>query len=677
VLVVDPAKVQAVHPVTHTVTFTPGSQVDEGGELVATPVVADVTGDGRPEIVIGGQEEYNETPNIGDGGSVVGLLALAGGGGNSRLYVISGQGRDATASPPSAVHPDAQAYLPGWPVKVAQVKTNLLPTIGDGVTMPAVVGEVNAAHAGVEIVGGSAAGPLYVFGSDGHSVFGSTAAGDIPLLWAGGTALENAGDFGPNRNSNDLVASLLGFSGPVLADVHGDGEREILAPTAGLTRLLDLLQPDLQLPNDDQLSGWDGATRLALPGSPRGRRSGVHRHPAVVDIDGDGHPETLAGTSTYTLSAFDADGHAPAGWPKLTGGWSVGTPSIGDWDGDGHNEVAQPRRDGTVLVWRTAGTAAPAWAQWGCDLYHSGACVDTAPAALPPSPTTTTTTSTTAPVTSSTTAASDPATTLAASPTTAVPVTRATALPVTGATGRPRNLVGPAGRGVALVRAQRGRGTRPVTAAPAAGGAGIDRRSCGRGVPGDRLDRHRRIEPGPHHAEPRRPGVRCLVVWGLVTRLGTAACRPPRRDPGRDSVVPNVTPVRRRRRRGTGAGAGERGVEVEGGPSVPRLRRPGRRGHVPRPWDRVAVAARRSCGSAPTPPSPWLSRHERRACHRRRVAQPDRVAARAPRHGVVFYPGAGRLSGVVATLRLLAEAGYRKHEGAVRPRSSPRTHRAG
>ncbi len=476
VLVVDPAKVAAVDPTSHKVTFAPGSGVAEGGELTATPTLADLDGDGHPEIIVGAQEEYVETPNIGDGAGAVALLKLTGSAGNSRLYAISPLGLNATVSPPSAVQPAAQAYLPGWPAKLALAQTELLPTIGDGVAMPAVVGDVNAAHPGPEIVAASAAGPIYVLDQGGHSVFGATPAGDLPLFWSAGPNLADAGKFGAQRNSNDLVASLAGFSGPALGDLTGDGTPEVVAPTAGLTRLLDLLVPDLQLPNDDQLSGWDGGTRLPLPGSPQATPDlAFFGSPAVADLNGDGAAESIVGNGVYTVSAVAADGAAPPGWPKLTGGWVVGTPGVGDWDGDGTIDVATVRRDGTLLVWHTAGAAAGIqWSQWGCDLYHSGACVDTAPAALPvvlPSTTTTTgpsaTTSTTS--TASTTPAASPAvppptsTSVAPSADVAAAATGASGpLPATGGEVGRLLLVGSAlvGAGVVVLRGRRPRRSR-------------------------------------------------------------------------------------------------------------------------------------------------------------------------------------------------------------------------
>jgi len=55
-------------------------------------------------------------------------------------------------------------------------------------------------------------------------------------------------------------------------------------------------------------------------------------------------------------------------------------PALADLNGDGTLEVAQARRDGRLFVWNTESSADPIWSTWGCDIYHSGACVD---AALP------------------------------------------------------------------------------------------------------------------------------------------------------------------------------------------------------------------------------------------------------------------------------------------------------
>ena len=123
-------------------TFAADSGVREGGELIATPTLVDLTGDDRPEIVIGAQEEYEEPPNIGDGASMLTLLGGISDLGNSRLYAISPDGRNATNPDRSAVHPDDQAYVPGWPAALGQLGLEVLPTIGDGITTQVAAGDV-------------------------------------------------------------------------------------------------------------------------------------------------------------------------------------------------------------------------------------------------------------------------------------------------------------------------------------------------------------------------------------------------------------------------------------------------------------------------------------------------------------------------------------------------------
>jgi hypothetical protein len=121
---------------------------------------------------------------------------------------------------------------------------------------------------------------------------------------------------------------------------------------------------DLQLPNDDHVMAWRGDNGNALPGFPQTSPDlAFFATPAVADLDGNGTNETIVGNGTYTLGAFSADGQAPAGWPKLTGGWMVGTPGLGDWDGNGKAEIAIVRRDGWLLTWHT-GTAATGLTEW-------------------------------------------------------------------------------------------------------------------------------------------------------------------------------------------------------------------------------------------------------------------------------------------------------------------------
>jgi hypothetical protein len=291
------------------------------------------------------------------------------------LYAIGSAGRNSNYPDRSAAHPDDQAYVPGWPVALGQLGLEVLPTIGDGVATQAAAGDVHP-HPGVEIVAASAAGPPYVLDANGKSVYGEIGGKAIPAAWSAGAALETAARFGAQRNTDDIVLSTPAFSGFAIGNLTGDATPEFAAPTLGLSRLLDIQAADLQLPNDDQLIAWQGANGDTLAGFPQVTSDmAFFVTPAIADLDHDGDNEVIAGNGVYTLSAFDAAGNRPAGWPKLTGGWLVGTPGVGDWDGDGHDEIATVRRDGVLLVWHTAAAASPRaeWPRAGGNDRNTGA----------------------------------------------------------------------------------------------------------------------------------------------------------------------------------------------------------------------------------------------------------------------------------------------------------------
>ncbi len=368
VLVVDPAKVQSVQPGLDTVTFTPGSGVGDGGELIATPALADLNGDHRDEIVVGAQEEYDEPFNAPEFGG------LPGSAGNSREYVISPDGVNANNPNPNPAQPAGRAYLPGWPVKVGMFEREVLPVIGDGVAAQAAVGDLVPSHPGPEIAVASAVGPLYVFGTDGRSTLGQVNGKDVPQHWYGGLFANDPTGAGVWRNSNDVGAMLVAFGGPSIGKIGSLDHPDVAAPVSGISRLLDTTSPDLQLPSDDQLAAWDPTNGTMRPAFPRETPDlAFFVTPAIVDVSGDGVPEVVAGNGVYTLSAVNVFTSAP-GWPKLTGGWTVGTPGAGDWDGDGRLEVAIVRRDGVLMVWHTPTGAGRTgqWPRFGHDGANTG-----------------------------------------------------------------------------------------------------------------------------------------------------------------------------------------------------------------------------------------------------------------------------------------------------------------
>jgi hypothetical protein len=360
VLLVDPRKVESVDPTTHRVKFsTP--KVEQGGELAVTPAVGDLDGDGRAEIVVGAQEQYEEpvavTPGIG----------LPGVSGNTRVYAIWGDGTDhPQATDTAPAHPDEQAYLPGWPASLAMIKTSVLPTVGDGVNTQAAIADVNG-DGHPEVIVAPSAGPVAVLDARGRSVYSNPLSPSADLEWLGTS-------FGSRATSTDLGLVAAAFGGPSVGQLTGDGVPEVAAPTVGIRQALDNLLPGDQH-GETQLTAWDGRTGEALDGFPhRTSDLAFFVSPAIADVDGDGDNDVIAGNGVDLLDAVDAEGNDAPGFPKLTGGWMVGTPALGDLDGDGLAELAITRRDGQLFVWHTRAPAASLdqWPRFGHDGRNSG-----------------------------------------------------------------------------------------------------------------------------------------------------------------------------------------------------------------------------------------------------------------------------------------------------------------
>jgi Subtilase family/FG-GAP repeat len=361
VLVVDPKKVDQVDPISNKVHFIgeddPKTKVGISGGLVAPAAVGDINGDGKPEIIVGAQEQYDESVNV------FLPIGIPGKSGNTRLFAIE---HDGTAHPQAKdafpAHPAEQAYLPGWPVPLAMELMDVLPDIGDGVATQAAIADVNG-DGKADVIATSAAGPIYVLDAEGKSIYFSFVNPPVALGWL------FDGDMGSLRNASDLPI-FSAFGGPAVGKIAGGPNPNITAPVAGLSRALDTLLPDKQTLSQPSLMAWDGPTQHALAGFPHVTADiAFFVTPAIADLDGNAKNETIAGNGTYMLDALEADGRSSAGYPKLTGGWLLGTPGLGDWDGDGTAEMAVVRRDGQLLVWHTkaASSSLTEWPRYGHD----------------------------------------------------------------------------------------------------------------------------------------------------------------------------------------------------------------------------------------------------------------------------------------------------------------------
>ncbi len=239
VLVVDHDKISTIDPTTHRIAFNTAKTGNSGddltktpqGAIIDTPAVGNITGDARPEIVLGTNEEYRTGEgDEGDPNTAGNLLFSAIGAsgllsnGNTRLYAIKSTG-----------DPKRDPYSTDWsvwtrPVKMAILNANLLPVVGEGVTGAPVIGPANmtctSGGKGPKVGAIPNNGFGYVLNADGSSCFGSDGSGHYNTLQT------DSGSGNTDRPDFPAVGS------PAFGNFAGGVS--FLAPATGLLRAIDV-----------------------------------------------------------------------------------------------------------------------------------------------------------------------------------------------------------------------------------------------------------------------------------------------------------------------------------------------------------------------------------------------------------------------------------------------------
>jgi hypothetical protein len=351
VLVADRSLVTSIDPATHRIQFANPDDDDEGdlqqGAIVDTPAVGDIAGDARPEIVVGTNEEYAETINAGSYNEVeYAPLGAALAPGNGRLFALRPTGVPAA----DELKRSNDVYLPGWPFKVGILQRGLLPLVGEGITGSPVIGNLpcNGPTAAVRIGTIPAAGLPYLINPNGQSCYGRTNGKDIALPTSGGPAVD------------PIFLAAVGH--PAIGTLAG--KPSFLAPAAGVLRAADVVLPEYQN-GRDYLAAWDTATGQLAPGWPAQVNDlQFLTGPSLANIDGLPGQEVFGGTASDDLQGLSGAGTPiDAGWPKLTGDWTVTNPAIGTWGGGKTKVLVSGVRDGRLSAYET-GAAACADADW-------------------------------------------------------------------------------------------------------------------------------------------------------------------------------------------------------------------------------------------------------------------------------------------------------------------------
>ncbi|MBX7251319.1 MAG: VCBS repeat-containing protein [Candidatus Promineofilum sp.] len=285
--------------------------------IQSTPALADVTGDGRPEIFVGtGTYYYNNSPDHPTYGQ--------------RLYAFDSVGRE----------------LPGWGGGQAT---------GDLVPGSPAVGDI-AGDAGPEIVVATLQGRLFAWHADGRLVngfpmtprspFGDTDRQDVgkgvvlgdydgdgkmeifmTIGWSIGVIDGNGQMLTKTTSAGRpfYYAKGLLMNNPVLADVDGDGQLELIV-------------------HNSKLYVWDlpgGATRADWP---------MFKH----DPARTGALSSAAKTATLTLSPEELEiGYAPSLTQQIRATLTLDVPATSyDWRvSSSDSNVTFPQASGTATGW--------------------------------------------------------------------------------------------------------------------------------------------------------------------------------------------------------------------------------------------------------------------------------------------------------------------------------------
>jgi hypothetical protein len=217
----------------------------------------------------------------------------------------------------------------------------------------------------------SAAGPAYVIAPNGTSFLGTASNGEPKVLPSTTAGVDS-------NSTGKLNTSLPALGDPIFAPLGlpSTPTVSLIAPAASIGKALDEAYPGEQTPNENQIDAWNASTGSFDAGFPSQINTlQILTSPIVADVGGTSTPYVVEGSALSDVRAIDEDGQEAPGFPKFTGGWSVGSSAFGIFGSLGTQVLVGGTRTGLLFVWQTrtpATSSSGPWPQAHHDLWNTG-----------------------------------------------------------------------------------------------------------------------------------------------------------------------------------------------------------------------------------------------------------------------------------------------------------------
>ena len=342
-----------------------------GQKIFYSPCIADLDGDGRPELVVSTNEVVSadgKTPveqkeqektlknklsnmvlasGVSNGSKtkipgelVTSVLDTITGlaGKECMIYAIKGEGNGDFSDGGRDYKFSSRSFVKGWPVSLKALLPDILPQLGPS-TKPAAFDYDN--DGADEIVASATSAQTAIIDGDGRII------NQMKRSPMGSRAKSYLSD-------PSLCLSL--FNSCAIGNLDNDENIEIAQSGITLFGALNLFISGQNFPYNHVLQVWDSKSGGFEDAFPRPVDDFIlYSEPAIADADGDGVNEVITGSGLGLVHAIGTDGLDRGIFPKQSAGWIMATPAVSDIDGDGKNEVAVVTREGGIFIWDTEG----------------------------------------------------------------------------------------------------------------------------------------------------------------------------------------------------------------------------------------------------------------------------------------------------------------------------------